>query len=163
MITSVDPNDWYECKLKYRLPAPKPILIGEFDNGETVYIHEREVTRRPAHSLCLSPGTPLFVRMEINEIDGKNHKRYRYRALECQIDGDPVERRQHGTISNWQGSYGGGRMDCGCNIFLRSRESNERLYLNLSTGDRVEFDLAYSKKKGGVWIGTNIARAPEQP
>lgn len=153
----VDPNDWFECKLKYRLPAPKQILIGELANGQAVYIHEREVTRCPAHSLCLPPGTSLFVRIEVNKMsDGKNHGRHQYRALECQIDGDPTELHQRGTVSNWQGSYGGGRMECGCNIFLRTDEQSD-----LNVGDRVEFDLTYSEKKR-AWIGTNIAKAQDK-
>lgn len=155
----VDPNDWFECVLKRRLPA-LPILIGEFSNGQTVWIHEREVTRLPGHSLCLPPGTPLFVRMEINKPKkGEIHKKYQYRALEAQIDGEPVELHAQGTVTNWRGSYGGARRDCGCNIFLRTEGADVELGLN--AGDRVEFDLMYSEKRH-VWFGCNIRPTGEK-
>jgi hypothetical protein len=142
-----DPNDWYEARLKFAM-VDKQFLVAELENLEEVWIPERDITRRPAHSLCLPVSTSLLVRLEPNVA---NH-RFRYRGLECQIDGEPTETHATGEITHWCGTFGGARMSCGCNIFVMAPSRYDQL--ELDTGDKVAFEIKLSDKNK-KYIGVN--------
>jgi hypothetical protein len=148
------PDDWFVATLAYRL-RHAAMVIANLSNGEKVLIHERNISAKPGHGLCLPPGTPAAVRLELNPRATK----WRFRAIECQIEGEPMETHGRGFIEHWTGSLGSARMTCGCSVMIATANKNDTL--DLKIGDEVEFKLKFLEKKN-TWIGGNIRPIKEQ-
>src|SRR5260221_4217673 len=112
---SPNPQDWFEATFNYRLS--KDILVGKFDNGDRVWIPERDI-RSPGQHMCFASGTPVAVRMEFNlPVSQKPNRptfarlhvntKFQYRALECYVEGEFPETIETGVVEFWNsGSYG---------------------------------------------------------
>jgi hypothetical protein len=147
-------NDWFDGVIKNVLPRGRDCVV-ELTNNSLAIVNEREFTEKDqGHSLCLK-GRPCWIRIKLNA--PAHRHTYLYKGLECQVQilaGDSKERSQNsGTVLNWTGSRGAARMDCGCSIQIGTASIDDQL--DLSFGDRVEFDIAYNDKLH-KWLGNNI-------
>ena len=162
-VIDPDPNDWFSCQLLFRLRHNQPAVVGLFpETNQRVIIFGHDFTKAPGHTLCLSPCTPIFVRMEANrKADGTLHP-YEFRALEAQVDGEPVEKVGTAIVTHWrEGCWGSGQQPCGCAVFLR-REDDE--YLDLKSGDKISFKWEFNQPRG-KWFGiiTSAETAQSDP
>lgn len=150
------PEDWYRGETVSAFPGMH-CIFAVLDNGEKVYIQNRDITVSPGDHHYCQRGAEIWLRLELNPRTGKRVAPYK--ALECQIiDENYRAGRESGVISAWRGSYGVADRPCGCPLFVMLSSKSFVGVHDFNVGDEVEFDMVWSEKKKS-YIGDNVKRS----
>lgn len=148
-VQTPDQNCWYDAKII----STKPIVLA-LSNDTQVSCSARDITISPGqHRYCLPIGTPCWVRL-------KEDWNFGWRAIECQVPGEPPNTTETVTIQNWQESFGSGVRPCGCKIFCTLERNS---LLNVFNGDVCQVRIALSSRAGHGYIAyiTAISESPQ--